>query len=285
MGNWLRDDTRFFRVGIVGIVAGLIVTWFGSFPDAFGKWLFAMFFVAAGSVIVASGFRQYRRRRLVKRMPTISIHALATGLAELYGEVSPVDEPLQSPFSGEDCVLYEYNIEEYRKGAEGSGKFHRREQREERVPFTVDDGTGTVQVDPADATLRNKTENSYTVKQFDDLPETAQTFIQEQVERDDVQEKMTGRRRWRFTETYFPVGDDAYVFGKAMLRDDQDGSMATPENMVISADVQTPMFMITDRSEDELLNWLNNDIWGRIIGGGFFTIVAFAYLLHATGFL
>lgn len=285
MGSWLRDDARFWRVGLVGIGAGILVALIGSIPeDAFGKWLFATLFLAAGVVVFTSGFRQYRRRSLVRDTPTSDVRSLAMGTVELHGDVSPVDKPLQSPFSGEDCVFYEYKIEQYRDSAEGGGKFHHKEMQDERIPFELDDGTGDVRVEPEDATFRVETGNTYTVKQFDKLPDPAQNFINEQVLRDDIQEKMTGKQRWRFTETYLKAGDDAYVFGKAIPRD-HDGSAVNEENAVITADDETPMFMIADRPEDELLTWMNKDIWGRLIGGGLFTLVAFAYLLHATGLL
>ncbi len=79
------------------------------------------------------------------------------------------DQPLKSPLGGQECIYYKYTVkniwtERYTEtNSEGRSVTRTRRHEdvmdsgESSVPFTIDDGTGTILVDPMDGTFEGLT--------------------------------------------------------------------------------------------------------------------------------
>lgn len=81
--------------------------------------------------------------RTAYRMHATKGHTVATvanhpGPVEIEGVVNPTTETLTARFTGTDCVIYEYSIEELRRDEDGDRTWKTIDSGEKRVPFRVE---------------------------------------------------------------------------------------------------------------------------------------------------
>jgi len=105
----------------------------------------------SGFGAAALGLRSLRRRERIRAVPQARVRSLAMGPVELFGRVVPCARFL-APFSRKPCGWYHFEIREQR--AEGDGQ--EASQTVETgssgdLPFRLDDGTGSVLVQPSGA--------------------------------------------------------------------------------------------------------------------------------------
>lgn len=116
------------------------------------------------SAIVIGFFaiRAYREWSLIKDVPRSKVRSAAAGLVELHG-VSRIASPIQAPITGEDCVLWKYSIEEYRKSVSGKGNsWQEVYSRTSSESFYLQDETGLMAIIPTHAQLEfSKTKTYY----------------------------------------------------------------------------------------------------------------------------
>jgi len=168
--------------------------------------------LVGGVFLFFYGFRSWRRMRLIQDTPTSKVRSLALGRVELHGRALGKGE-LIAPFTGRPCVHYRYLVEEeirsgrrrrWRTVARGSS---------EAWPFSLEDDTGRVLVDPQGATV--DLARDYRAI---DPPGTgpAGAFLEEQGIR------TTGllglRKRLRLSEWHIAPGETVYVLGVARER-------------------------------------------------------------------
>lgn len=126
--RWLIIGGIFFLI--------IIYTRFGKIVFFFSFWTFC------NLLFLSNGIGLFRKRMLIKNMPTSKIRSIAMGLVEVYGEVIPIkDNILKSPFTNQDCIYYKCTIT--------LGKENYFE--EDIIKFYLKDETGTVLVDPTGA--------------------------------------------------------------------------------------------------------------------------------------
>jgi len=274
------------------VVTGVIAL--GDLPQ--GEDAFETMLIAAGGFIVGVlaimwGFDEYRKTSLIRNTPTSKIRSMAMGLVEVKGTTKVADEPLESPFSGEACVFYKYEVEEYKQRGKRRHWVTIDEGRN-GASFYVDDGTGQVLVDPRGADLEVPADGTIHVDGGETPPFKVAEFIadNDNVDSEDssvdlgIAEVDTGNNR-RYTEYFVTPGEDVYVFGKAMERPSFEGSARNEDNIVINQDNHTPMFMISDSSEKELVSSLQWKTYGALIGGAIGSIACFGFLLGMVGLL
>jgi len=132
-----------------------------------------------GAYLVWVGFRRWRQRTLMQDTPTENAQSLSVGPSELSGTAVPVDEPMSAPFSDDDCVVAEYEVEEY----DTSGDNNTWDTVDSDVlfrPFYVEDSTGQVLVRPheeATYDLEPEDESVVFVESNQQGPETVQRFV------------------------------------------------------------------------------------------------------------
>lgn len=232
--------------------------------------------LVAGIAGFVWAWRGFRRRRLVRTTPTSEVESLAVGGAEVKGQARPVDGTLVSPLTREEAVLFDLEVEEYHPEADGRN-WQTVYTLTERVPFVLDDGTGTVRVEPDDASLDVQREERLYVDGGapppDELrwwavdqglaepgearnPEDMTTTLRDMIAGDVpdpgpefLVHSTSGRRR--YTETVLPAGEEVYVLGGARIREDADRA-ENPRNLVMREHRGTGTFVVSDRDEREL---------------------------------
>lgn len=266
---------------VAGLI-GLSAIFIGDIPageDAFESVIVLLFLFAAAVAVFFWGFKEYRKKSLVENVPTSKVQSLAQGLVELEGKAVPQEgQGLRSPLTGERCILYRYVVEEYRDRGD-DGYWKTLDEGMSDTVFYLDDGTGQVPIDPEGCELRTGEDNVFTVDEFKELPGPAKEFIRDS-DRLETQEDEFFPEERRFTEYYITPGEHIYVFGKAFPREGHAGSTVNQENAIINYDRDTPMFLISDKTEDELKESMTDRILLAIIGGFLVSIGSFAGLLY-----
>lgn len=119
----------------------------------------------SGAAIVAHGIVRWREARGPRRDPRATAASDRWPIAELpehtpcrvIGEVAPTARAVIAPLSGRSCVYYRVRVSEL-IARPGIGARHLRDWRplidEQRgVGFVLDDGSGRIAIDPADAAI------------------------------------------------------------------------------------------------------------------------------------
>lgn len=109
--------------------------------------------------LVAYGLGQWRLAyRLYRERPNAVLDTPGGGTVELSGTVVPGAETLESPFTDTECVALEYVVEERRSRGLGTDDSRTRwvepDSTSDRVPFSLEDDSGAVLVDPTGADRR-----------------------------------------------------------------------------------------------------------------------------------
>lgn len=265
-----------------------------------------------GLGLVYFGFDKYRTGRLIANTPTEKCRSVALGRTELQGTAVPEDEPAEAPFSGEDCVAAAYEIEEYRS-TDDESEWVTVEAGNVAVPFHVEDDTGRVRVSAEDAEIDVSDEHvsERTVESGSSPPDRIASFVEDgptvgvksTADRTDkllssvnlttdVDEfvgnllqsgvsEYTGVRtdsstERRYTEEILPPGEDVYVFGGAVERDEP--GLANEERVEVTVDDMTGEFLVADRAEQDLASEYKRaaPLW---MGGGVLLSAGALYLL------
>lgn len=107
--------------------------------------------VGGGGFLLWSGWRRRVERRLIASRETTDALAVTPGPTEVYGTAEPTDDgPMAAPFTGDDCLLAEWEIEEWDTSGKSSA-WRTRGSGTLAVPFGIDDGTDTIAVAPEGA--------------------------------------------------------------------------------------------------------------------------------------
>jgi len=261
---------------------------------------------ALGLLALYGGVAQYRKKRVMRDTPMSKMRSLALGPVEVKGKPEKYKKSFESPFSGEECVMYVYSVDVYKTGGPNtSGGWSTVEAGVKAAPFYVNDGTGRVLVDPDGAEKEPPVTNSYEydgekedekIRRFmseaDELFENttdvgvtgmAELATGTDLRMGDIDLVGSGRKR-RYEESYLPLDSDAevYVFGRAMGREGVS-SPDNPENIVISRTEETPLFKISGSSEKENISGASKLSRNGAIFGFLFTVMGFAATLYTAG--
>jgi hypothetical protein len=229
-------------------------------PDQFFLLLLAG--IIGGVILFVSGFRVYRRKRLIESIPTSPIRSLTIGLVEVFGKAASDRVRLVSPFSGTPCVFFSYTVQERR----GSGKDARWEtiaKGTSAEPFLVRDDTAAVLVVPLDADLMVAEERMYT----SEWPSLLQAETEIGLSRIGIMaERLTGGAQFRCSEALILQNEPVYVLGTAQINPAAADHADNAERLYIGSH-RDEWFIISDRSEKELLAQLGWRVIARLYGG------------------
>jgi hypothetical protein len=247
-------------------------------PD--GNWLFLAFGAVAGLGLSVYGIAINNRKRLIESIPASAVRSLAVGLVEVSGSAQPEHALLRAPFSGLPCVLYSYAVEERRE----SGKESRWETIAKGTsdePFYVQDETGRVLVVPFDAQLILPDKRTTRTNWTGALPEETILGL---LKLGIAVDGWFGQKTIRCSEAVILPQERVYVLGTAQeQRSMVDATENSPQLYIGSS--RDDEFIISDRSEKELLSRLQWQLWASIGGGPALTLVCLLLMFkrYATG--
>lgn len=253
--------------------------------------------ILIGAVIVFLGYKRSHSYMLIKSTPRSKIGTLPMGLVEIHGNVM-AKETLKTPFTKTDCVYYRYEVREYRKhtSTDSDGKktteytWDKIDTGEQRVPFFAEDETGNVYVNPRKAEFNvTKKKELY---QKADLVASFPTVIDTLMNLDDKESVISNvadlgltfidsdrklgpsRGDRKFIEYYLEPGDDLFMIGTAAH------SRYVPNNIVVRKGWKEPTFIISNRSEMELMGVMRWQIAIILLLGGFPLILGIVFLYY-----
>ncbi|WP_226023173.1 E3 ubiquitin ligase family protein [Halomicrobium salinisoli] len=235
---------------------------------------------AVGLAVLAYGARRLRPVVHVLRNDPIDVYRLPNhpGPVEVEGEARVDRATGEAPFSGRECLAYEYEAQELRS----SGKHSHWETLDEggaAADFLVDDGTGTVRVEPQRASLHLES-HTITVQPGDEPPGRIAEFLAESEEIDPQDRTLDLRlvelnlgNEQRFIERRLDVDETVYVYGEAFA--EQSGGWGSGVvNAVIREGERAPAFVVSDAPE-------RATAWRMAKGPLLWTGVGFVALLFA----
>jgi len=92
-----------------------------------------------GVALLVIGYKSYRFGRIIRDTPTSTPGSAAAGRAEVEGIARPVDEPIESPFTGEAALCLDWTIEERVPARGDEYKWVERAAETRLEPFYLED--------------------------------------------------------------------------------------------------------------------------------------------------
>lgn len=166
-----------------------------------------------------------------------------SGVVEVTGETTPLEDTVTAPYSNEECLVYEHRREERQHDVtddDEATEWRTVDSGSDRVPFAVADDTGQVPVDPEGADVS-----------LDDRDYSSSTQVRE----------LEGR---------LDVGETVHVFGHA--RSDGDGQLGDVPTYVGDGDEVN--YRIADTTGSKAVRRLLLKGTGAIVFGIAFIAVA-----------
>ena len=204
--------------------------------------------------------RAAKRQRLVENLPTSKTNGVFIGLVELKG-TAEAESPLRSHLAEQNCVYYTWSVEEHwsrtvtETYTDSKGVTRTRTRREsgwktvdsggEQIDFYLKDDSGAVRIVPDEAKIEP-------VEVFDTTCSPGDALYYAKGPGFAVPHSDHLRR---FQERAIPLHASIYVMGKARERKD----VVAPE---IAHDPDSPMFLISTRTEEAVRSGLRWQFWG-----------------------
>jgi hypothetical protein len=224
------------------------------------------FFLAAGGLggigLCIYGWILRQRKRVIESIPTSTIRSLALGLVEISGRAQPEEQVLSSPFSGFPCVFYTYAVEE-RVGSRKHTRWETIAKGTSDQPFFINDTTGRVLVVPLHAELILQDERIVRNDWLGALPPTTIAGLN----RLGIStERWLGSKTLRCRESFILPEMQVYVLGTAHEHRGATERIENAARLYIGSH-HDHAFIISDRSEKDLLSHLRWQVWAYGAGG------------------
>lgn len=183
---------------------------------------FALALVALGGALAVAGYRKLEPEFRRHREDPIDVREapMAEGLVELRGTIEPEEHVLSAPFTGTDCVAYEFEAEEYVSRGKNSS-WDTLTEGGTYTQFRLADDTGSILVDPVPGSMVLEDDWRREYGPEETIGGRGRTFLEEHDEVDPGEaerftlgpiEVGTGDRR-RYTERRLDVEDPVAVYG------------------------------------------------------------------------
>ena len=237
--------------------------------------LFLIMGVIGGLWLVWQGWTIQQRKRLIESIPTSPIRSLALGLVEISGRAQPETELLTSPFGGLPCVYYSYAVEE-RVSSGKNTRWITIASGTSEQPFCVRDATGRVLVVPLGANLMLPDERVSRTSWLGELPPLAIAGLS----RLGISAHGWMRdKTLRCRESFILPDESIYVLGTALKHQGMSHNTANESRLYIGSS-RDHVFIISDRSEKDLLSRLTWQMWAGFIGGPVLVVTCAAIICN-----
>jgi hypothetical protein len=231
--------------------------------------------------ILFQGFKKFRLGRIIEDLPTSKARSVALGLVEVFGEVNVRNkDKLISPFTKEDCVYYEYKIEEYKKEGEHS-RWITMMHEKKAVPFYLKDDTGTVLVDLQNANVNIVKDNLFDSGLGKNPPQCVQEFLKEKSI--NYEGWLGFNKRMKFTEAYIEPDTIMYVLGTAENYSSAKGTPDLGDGIVIKKSKEDMILIASDKPEREIVSQIKLQSFGLIACGLFLLSIFTLVVLKGLG--
>ena len=213
----------------LGAVAG--VAW-GPLEDRSAVYTSSGFLYLLGVALLVVGpmgplvaVSHWDRFTLLQRARRVNVGETKPGPVVLHGTVEAAAETLEGPFSGVECVCYEYHVKEHHRSIARHGTISTWvfiDADGNRVPFYLTDGSGTAKIDPDDAWLDIGEENPnplFEVPANEEPPDAVAEFVaqREAVEKGGNITFSASPPDRRYFEVAVEPGDEVTVAGYARI--------------------------------------------------------------------
>jgi len=235
----------------------------------------------AGIYYFIKGLLWFREKRLIEDIPTSTVRSIAMGLAEVNGQALPFKQNIsRGPFIKKDCVHYKCTVEKLvSSGKSSHWELIKTEEKGDYFYLQDDTGKVLVKVEGAEYKVPVDFELQTGGIWHADLPDS----LNEYLESDGIKAKdMLGfSHSFRFMEYDIEVGDRLYLLGTAGKNpyDDPNIFEADVENVMIQKGDNNDKFIISEKSEKEILKELTRNSFLGIFGGGGLSIVCLFLLM------
>jgi len=274
------------------------------------SWAIVGFF--AGIYFFFYGFRRLWQKRLIQNIPTSKIRSIAMGPVEINGIALP-DVPLKGPYTKVPCVFFHIIEEHFEISKESRGGWVKDLEAKSDIPFFVKDDTGTVMIDPVgaetDLPLRyTKIEGGRRYREYNIMEkepiyvlgtakrlESIEEQIQREVERrigeiiENPEEKIkldVNKDMW--------IDEKEWEMARERIREQvrrdfegvksnlQQGSHNVPDHLqdiIIGKGEMDRHFLISTKSEKELVEGYKLKVFFCIFGGAVLTLICLRVIL------
>jgi hypothetical protein len=284
---------------VVGEAPGHLVVLANNSDDEGGLLIALVVGFFFGLYLIYDGFNKWQTKRLIEDTPTEKVRSMAVGRTELEGVAKSVDDTVEAPFTDEECLHIDWEIEEWRKDNDDDDYHWETIARGARsVPFYLDDGTGKVPVraTEGDPTYEISDANRWrtTVGRGGSQPPEVREFIERHDSRHDdtsffeepvdaltdlVQSGQIGssNRKRRYSQEILPEESSIYLLGSAVPRDATDGGEQSL--LEITRTESLDKLLLSDRSEEELESYYSKRGPLEIVGGLALSAICLGVLL------
>lgn len=207
-----------------------------------------------GGVLMLAGRRQKGLQQEMQKGSVISVREAQAGArVELYGTIIS-QQPLKTPFSGRECVYYEYELERQVENRDAQGRTNLRWERvssdRQSSPFVLQDSSGSIAIQPEGADMDPVNLGEQFV-QSNAIPGFLQSFTQQ----------LTGFNT-RATEKALLTNAQAYVMGTVVQAGSGLAVVKGQGKMLVSHKTEAEVERATKR------NAMVMNILGIILGIG-----------------
>ncbi|MBX0288192.1 hypothetical protein EGH22_17825 [Halomicroarcula sp. F28] len=245
---------------------------------------FPLALFAGGLYAVYNGFDSWKQMRLIQDTATEKVRSAAAGRTELEGTGKVLSEPVERPFGEADCLVAKYRIEEWRHDNTNDTEDWETIDSETRYDdFQVDDGTGTMRVEP-DGSTDFKFDDTHSrqlkVDSNDEEPPEIIEFMEQSddvavPDRDGVTGSLFSAKR-RYTEKWIPVEDELYLLGGA---EPVEPDETTSSGLVLREDDASEEFIVSQKGEEDIVSDTKWKAPAKMAGGVAASAVGLFFLL------
>lgn len=242
-----------------------------------------------GGFLLKGAFTYWHTSRLIRNTPTETVQSMAAGRTELKGTARSGEDPLDQPFGEGEAVVAKWEIGTWFEDDEPgeSGEWTTTARGTLATPFSLEDETGRVPVhatDDAEIHVSDENTSSFVVGDDEVEPRSVREFLvehrDEDLDLDDEDDGWDGKHR--FKQEVIPPGEDVYVFGNAVVREDGAGG-DDEQRLRVEADDATARFVISDMDEDALATGLLHRSPLVLVLGFVLVVVGFGLALVELG--
>lgn len=261
--------------------------------------------VICGFGVLYFAFKKLHNYRLIADTPTSKIRSMAIGITEICGSAFAKDYII-TPFSQTNCVHYSYEIKEYRRHTttDSKGRTHTTYSWDtiatgsKSIAFFTKDDTGEALINPTDAEFHVDVKRVFLQRagMFGGIS----SIISALTNWGNNQDSFLDVKSWnlepldpknafafrfnsvgdrKYYEYFIEPNESIYVLGTAA------NDRNAPNNVVILKGENEPTFIISNKSEQELLKSLKWAVIGFFIGSIILIVIGVIIFLNNNGII